>query len=34
VRLDKENGNTLWQDKVRKDMKNVRIAFKILNGEE
>jgi hypothetical protein len=33
VRLDKENGNTLWQDAVRKEMKNVRIAFKILNGE-
>jgi hypothetical protein len=32
VRLDKENNNTLWQDAVRKEMKNVRIAFKILNG--
>jgi hypothetical protein len=34
VRLDKENDNTLWQDAVRKEMKNVRISFKILNGEE
>jgi hypothetical protein len=34
VKLEKENNNTLWQDEVRKDMKNVRIAFKILNGEE
>jgi hypothetical protein len=34
VRLDKENDNTLWQDAVRKEMKNVRVAFKILNGEE
>jgi hypothetical protein len=34
VKLDKENDNTLWQDAVRKEMKNVRIAFKILNGEE
>jgi hypothetical protein len=34
VRLDKENDNTLWQDAVSKEMKNVRIAFKILNGEE
>jgi hypothetical protein len=34
VRLDKENGNTLWQDAVRKEMKNGIIAFKILNGEE
>jgi hypothetical protein len=34
VRLDKENDNTLWQDEVRKEMKNVRIALKILNGDE
>jgi hypothetical protein len=34
MRLDKENDNTLWQDTVRKEMKNVRIEFKILNGEE
>jgi hypothetical protein len=33
VKLDKENDNTLWQDEVRNEMKNVRIAFKILNGE-
>jgi hypothetical protein len=34
VRLDKENDNTLWQDAVRKEMKNVRMSFKIINGEE
>jgi hypothetical protein len=34
VRLDKENDNTLWKDTVRKEMKTVRIAFKILIGEE
>jgi hypothetical protein len=34
VRLDKENDNTLWQDAVRKEMKNIIIAFKIMNGEE
>jgi hypothetical protein len=34
VRLDKENDNTLCQDAVRKEMNNVRIAFKIINGEE
>jgi hypothetical protein len=34
VRLDKENDITLWQDAVRKEMKNFRIAFKILNGDE
>jgi hypothetical protein len=32
VKIDKENDNTLWQDAVRKEMKNVRIAFKIING--
>jgi hypothetical protein len=34
VKLDKENDNTIWQDAVRKEMNNVRITFKILNGEE
>jgi hypothetical protein len=34
VKLDTENDNNLWQDAVRKELKNVRIAFKILNGEE
>jgi hypothetical protein len=34
VKLYKENDNTLWQDTVRKEMKNVRIAFNIPNGEE
>jgi hypothetical protein len=34
VRLDKENDNTLWQDSVRKEMKNVCIAFKILNDAD
>jgi hypothetical protein len=33
VILDKENYNTLWQYAVRKEKNNVRIAFKILNGE-
>jgi hypothetical protein len=34
ARVEKENNNNLWQDVVRKEMKNVRIVFKILNGEE
>jgi hypothetical protein len=34
VKLDKENDSTIWKDAGRKEMKNVRIAFKILNGEE
>jgi hypothetical protein len=31
VRMDKENGNTLWQDSTKKEIKNVEIAFKILD---
>jgi hypothetical protein len=34
VKHDKENDNTLWQDAARKEMENVRLAFKIINGEE
>jgi hypothetical protein len=34
VKLDEENGNTLWQDAIRKEMNNVRISFKVLNGDE
>jgi hypothetical protein len=34
VKLDEENGNTLWQDAIRKEMNNVRIAFKVMHGEE
>jgi hypothetical protein len=34
MKLDKENDNTLWQDAVRKEINNLRTAFKILNGEE
>jgi hypothetical protein len=34
VRLNKENGNILWQDAVSNEMKNVIIVFQILNGGE
>jgi hypothetical protein len=34
VSIDKEHENTLWQDTVRKEMKNFRIAFGILNGKK
>jgi hypothetical protein len=34
VRLEKENDSTLWQDAVRKEMKNVHIAFQILNDAD
>jgi hypothetical protein len=30
LRIDKENGNTLWEDAMNKEMGNVRVAFKIL----
>jgi hypothetical protein len=29
VKLDEENGNTLWQESIRKEMNNVCIAFKV-----
>jgi hypothetical protein len=32
--LDKKNGNTLWADSIAKEMKNVKIAFKILESGE
>jgi len=31
VSIDKENGDTQWQDAVREEMSKVRIAFKILD---
>ena len=31
VSLDKRNGNTLWQDATKKEMKNVEIAFDFLD---
>jgi hypothetical protein len=31
VRIDNENGNTLWQDAIRKEMAKVRIAFQLLD---
>jgi hypothetical protein len=30
-RLDKQNGNTLWAKAIDKEMRNVRVAFKILS---
>jgi hypothetical protein len=32
VRLDKESNKNLWQDAVHKEIKNIKIAFKILIG--
>jgi hypothetical protein len=30
--LDKTNGNNLWTDVIAKEMKNVRVAFDVLEG--
>ena len=32
--LDENNGNTLWWDAMCNEMKNVRIAFKVFEGED
>ena len=34
LQLDKDNGNTLWGDAIATEIKNVKIAFKILNDGE
>ena len=34
VKLDEKNGNTLWQDAVKKEMYNVSVAFQILDHGE
>ena len=34
IKLDKDNGNTLWQDAIRKEMTNSRHAFKLLERGE
>ena len=33
VILDRNNGNTLWQDATKKEMKNVTVAFNFLDDE-
>ena len=32
--LDRQNGNTLWGDAIAMEMKNVKVAFKVLPDEE
>ena len=32
--LDKQNGNTFWTESISKEMKNVRVAFQILDENE
>ena len=33
IRKDQENDNTLWQDAIALEMKNVRIAFEVFEGD-
>jgi hypothetical protein len=32
--IDKKDGDTLWADAIAKEMKNVRVAFNILEGNQ
>lgn len=32
--IDDENGNTLWRDAIEAEMKEVRIAFRVVNGPD
>ena len=32
--LDRKNGNTLWADAIAKELKDVRVAFKILDPSD
>ena len=34
IALDRTNGNTLWQDAIKKEMDACKIAFKVLNPDE
>ena len=34
LQIDKENGNNLWEMGIKKEMKNSRVAFKILGQHE
>ena len=34
IEIDCENGNTMWQDAIQKEMNAVRIAFKVLEADE
>ena len=34
VEIDRENGNTLWQDAIKKEMDAVKVAFRVLDPDE
>ena len=31
VAINERNGNTIWQDTIQKEMKNVKIAFQTIH---
>ena len=33
LKIDEENGNTLWQEAIALEMKNVKVAFKLCEGD-
>ena len=33
IEIDRENGNTLWMDAIKLEMKNVRVAFEEFEGD-
>ena len=33
LQMDRDNGNTAWWDSIQKEMKNVRVAFNILDDD-
>ena len=33
IKLDQENGDTMWWDAILKEMKNVRVAFELYDGD-
>ena len=32
--IDKENGNTVWRDAIKRKMENVPIAFEVLEDDK
>jgi len=34
IRIDRSNGNTLWQDAIKKEMDAVSVAFRVLEPDE
>ena len=33
IKFDRENGNSLWRDAINKEVKNVQVAFKIVEND-